>query len=335
MAETTEAFVPKVVNNDLKPLPRQGVEPLKTQGLQRPPVQTGVQRPPKPVSPQRNITLQDFLSEADKISRRKAQLAAQPILETFEKGQESFASKLHGQNVGASSGVGQQLQAQQLENFGKRLEPVAERIGLESAQNELNFRRQDTQQLLNQQFDLVQSGQITGDQATQILQEKGISPESFMTPQQLQLKQEQEEFKTRLSDTIKDPEVAQLIESQSELNFYLEFGKTFEEEVADIAEKSESLAQWKAKLPELQTAFNLVSDNLRRESANFFKNDRTISELTEQREALKEVLSSIDAGVAPSSAGGSTVKGIGDLTPLPKSKHIPLEFDHFKDETGG
>jgi len=301
---------PKQINNELTALP----SPDKQPGLE--PITP--KKPIQPVTPpQKNFTLDDFLKEADKISRRRAQLAAQPVLEEFKKGSEQFASKLFGQGVGASSGVGGQLSERALESFGKRLEPIAERATLEAQQQELDFRRdkalreeQRAQDLINQQFQLVQSGQISGDQAEDVLRQQGINPETYMTQEQLIAKQEQQAFQEKLDKTIKDPQVKLLIDTPEELEFYFEYGKTFEDEVADIVETSKSLSDWKGRMPELEKSLSVIEDKIEKESEGFFGffvDDKKVARLQEQRQAIIEAINDIKAGKTPSAEAGTAI----------------------------
>lgn len=201
-----------------------------------------------------------------------------------------------------------------------RSSEAAQRFEEQKSLSELGFSQQkeligmeQKNQLLNDQFDLVQSGQITGEQSKQILQEKGIDPLEFATPEQVLQARESEAFNKLLSETITDPEVASNISNQAELDFYLREGKTYEDTVADIVDKSGSFEEWNARRPELQDSLTAARESLRHENAKWlpWEHDAKYAErLKQQIAALEEALALLDMGQAPGSETEATLESL-------------------------
>jgi len=276
------------------------------------PKKTLTQPQRKPLEPVAQPTLQDFISEAQKLGEERARAAGQVAQRDIGDVADAFSRRLFSQNVGATSGVGQQLAGREIQKFGERLEPVIKQIGLETAGQELDIQRQQearnfqkAEQQAERAFQLVQSGQITGEQAKQSLIQQGIDPETFLTPEQLVSKQ----FETRKQQLIKDPNVSELIDNEEELNFYLENGKTMEDEISDIVRTRKSINEWKQALPTLRQRLTQIDQNIVNESkkndgfieklAGVGRDDRKIEELKEQRNALEQIINEVEAGKNP------------------------------------
>jgi len=85
-------------------------KPLAT--VKAPPLETvpAAQAPaPKRLEPVNQPTMQDFIQEAQKLGQQQTQAQAQILGQQTGDIAETFAGKLYGQNVGATSGVGREL----------------------------------------------------------------------------------------------------------------------------------------------------------------------------------------------------------------------------------
>lgn len=96
-----------------------------------------------PLEPVARPTLQDFLSEAQKLSLQKSQAQAQQLKEQTGDVAEEFARQLFGRNVGATSGVGRKLASRAIEEQAQRLEPLALQEAARLGEQELSFRQQE------------------------------------------------------------------------------------------------------------------------------------------------------------------------------------------------
>jgi Holliday junction resolvase RusA-like endonuclease len=179
----------------------------------------------------------------------------------------------------------------------RQIETEERAYGRQLSTEERQQKREDSNKMLG----LVEAGQITGKQAEEILKERGIDPATYMTPQQLMDKESKEQFKQRLTEIVKDPEVAELIDSEEELNFYLENDMTYEERVNEISETAEALEDWKRSLPDLENALKLVTDRKNTEERNWFKDDNQLNLYKEQIAALETAINQIKGGQVPTS----------------------------------
>lgn len=337
---------------------------------------------PKALEPINQPTLQDFISEAQKLSQQKTRAQAQILGESTGDVADAFSRRLFSQNVGSTSGAGQELARRSIREQSERLEPYALRQAAELGERELDYRRTDIENLQEEQrkireeerleamgirgevrgeatgirketraeelgireagreeergirgevrgeektiraeqrevadreaqelFGLVQSGQITGDQARQTLINRGINPETYMTPEQNLINKQVQAFQLRLSQSIKDPAVREMIDNMEELDFFLENGKTFEDEVADIMRTRKKLAEWRTKLPALKKQISHYNDLLDYELTkgtgwveSLFggkRDDSKIANWREKKAAIEQAINEIEAGKIP------------------------------------
>ena len=141
-------------------------------------------------------TLQDFISEAQKLGQSKIKAQQDILNQNISETGDALLRKIHGQNVGASSGVGQQIIGRQIGEMSKRLEPIATQVGAELGQQELTYQKQERDRLIAQQdavrenkFNLMLSGQLDKSQLTeQDWQNLGITDSTaIQTVQQLDI----------------------------------------------------------------------------------------------------------------------------------------------------
>jgi len=217
----------------------QSIQPEKTTTPKQPLIT--YQSPSKSALEPVNVpTLEDFIKEAEKIAEQKVAARATALRRDTGDIAETFARKLYGQNVGATSGVGQELTARAIEDQAERLEPYAMQTAADLAHSELDYRQSEAlreSQLIEQkrqnlyqgvlqgtidksqlsQDDLAGLG-ITDPQAVRTLQEvdfrnamigEGLNPDS---PDDINMYTEQ--LRTSKKDTMR----AQIIAGYSEAN---------------------------------------------------------------------------------------------------------------------
>jgi hypothetical protein len=247
-------------------------------------------------------TLQDFINEAQKLGQAQVQGLIDP---NFEK---DLARQLYGQNVGMS-GAGQQVVGNALRN---ELTPIMNNIGLQLGQDTLNKLYQERenaqkieQQQIADQFSLVESGQLTGEQAIEALKKKGINPENYMTPEQV-VQQKEDTQLQKLLEQVKDPNERALINDIDEFNYYMQNGRTYEDEMANILRTKKDIKEWTEKLPQIRQTISRLTLQIQKETAKgtgFFgiggKDNNRIGQWTTQLNALKEIVSDVEAGKNP------------------------------------
>lgn len=90
---------------------------------------------------------------------------------------------------------------------------------------------------------------------TQLAQKYGIKPDGSFFTSELDAQQfVADKELADLKKNITDPAVRDLINTKDEWNYYLENGRTYEDEVAEIIRTSKSLNDWVSKLPNLYKA---------------------------------------------------------------------------------
>ena len=142
-----------------KTAPVQVIEPLK-----KPTYKTPTKSALQPVD---QPSLQDYIKEAQKLGTEKFQAQAALLGQDTERVASEFASKLYGTNVGATSGVGQQLTRDVIEQQQKRLDPYARQTAVELGQTELDYRYKEAGDLQNrreQMYDQVLAGTLDKSQ---------------------------------------------------------------------------------------------------------------------------------------------------------------------------
>lgn len=247
-------------------------------------------------------TLQDFINEAQKLGQAQVQGLIDP------KFASNLSRQLYGQNVGMS-GAGEAVVGGAL---NKELTPIMQQVGLQLGQDALNklyqereVAQQQEQQNIADQFALVESGQLTGEQAIQALQAKGINPENYMTPEQVMQVKENDQL-NMLLEQIKDPAERALINDIAEFEYYMTNGRTYEDELAEIVRTKGDLKAWREKLPAIRQSISRLSQQIQNETAKgggFFgfggKDKNQIARWTTQLNALKEILADVEAGKNP------------------------------------
>jgi len=126
-----------------------------------------------------------------------------------------------------------------------------------------------------------------------------------MTPEQVIDYQADQEL-TKLKQNIEDQTEADMIESVEEFNYYMEYGKTYEDELSDILTTKKSLSGWKTAIPDLKQQVSRLEEQVRKESAksaNWFPWDKPntgkIGDWENQLNALKEIIADVEAGKDP------------------------------------
>ena len=104
----------------------------------------------KTLEPVNKPTLNDFITEAQKLSYQKSQAQADQLAEQTKGISETFARDLYGKNVGATSGVGRELTGRAIQDQAERLEPYAREEAARLGELELNMSQERTSSLYNQ-----------------------------------------------------------------------------------------------------------------------------------------------------------------------------------------
>lgn len=110
----------------------------------------------------------------------------------------------------------------------------------------------------------------------------------------------------KLKVNIKDEAVRDSIDSVAEYNHYLETGKTYENDIADIMQEQKTLDQWRTKLPTLNSALAEWQEKIRKESAkptSWYagnrRNQGKIDYYTAQYNAILQAINDINGGKVP------------------------------------
>lgn len=172
------------------------------------------------------------------------------------------------------------------------------------SEEQRRFNEQTAQAEADKLFSLVNNGQISGAEAENVLKQQGFNPEYFMTTEQLKVKLESDEldrYKKNLPQ-----EIATTISTMDEFQHYIEFGRTYEDEVAEIIETSKSLEEWKAKIPTIEAEVKRLNEQLEgelRKSGNWAPWDKPdegrIANYKEKIAELEQVINEVRAGKVP------------------------------------
>lgn len=123
----------------------QQLEPLKRATFEQPNGQQFQDR----LEPINQPTLSEFIDEAKKLGSQQTQAQADILRQQIAEQGDAFARQLYSQNVGASSGVGQQIVQRELADFEKRLLPVVQQVGAQVGEKALAFAEQRRQEELD------------------------------------------------------------------------------------------------------------------------------------------------------------------------------------------
>ena len=144
----------------------QKAPPLVTPDFKRP--------TPGPLEPVNKPTLQDIINEAQKLSRQKTTAQASILGERTGDIADEFARRLFSQNIGATSGAGQELATRAIRDQAQRLEPFALQQAAELGQQELSFqhqeqtrRQQEEKQTRENTFNQILQGTVDRSQMSQ------------------------------------------------------------------------------------------------------------------------------------------------------------------------
>jgi len=254
---------------------------------------------PTTVGPSALPTLEQFQDPYLKTFQATQDIQQQGLKDTAEQ----LSRKLYGQNIGAESGLGQENVAKLIEQQTSQLAPYAERLAGEAGVKYQDVQQQGAERILG----MVQSGQITGEQAEQSLRDAGIDPNTFRTPEQLAQVRESEELEV-FKGNIQDEAVRAEIDTMEEYQFFMDKGRTYDEEVLDIIETSKDLNDYVTRLPDLKDALTREIAELDKVSGMtpdwFGENNK---ENLERRAAgiqlkvdrLKGMINDINAGIVP------------------------------------
>ena len=111
---------------------------------------------------------------------------------------------------------------------------------------------------------------------------------------------ENEKQLTELKRNISNPAIRDNIGSIEEFNFYMENGKTYEDDVADIIQSSTDLQKFKDRLPELNRALSSRSNDIENEIAKGGSKDQMkLDHWIEQRDLIRSMINDINAGKMP------------------------------------
>ena len=122
------------------------------------------------LQPQNQMTLHDFVTEAQKLGTQSFQAQADILGQSNQSLADTMARNLYSQNVGSASGIGQQVQEQALKDRTAQLAPYAQQTASQVGQQELNFQNQQIQQqqqVRQDTFNKILSGQIDKSQMSQ------------------------------------------------------------------------------------------------------------------------------------------------------------------------
>ena len=156
---------------------------------------------PNKLEPLNQPTLGDFLKEAKTLGTEMFQSQAEQLRGETSGQAADLSRQLYGQNVGGTSGIGQNIVDRAIATQAKRLEPVGKEIALRTAQDELARQAQERttkqgqdfaseeaekgrKEVRQQQlFQLIQDGRLTGDDALEIVQDyMGITLDNLKIP---------------------------------------------------------------------------------------------------------------------------------------------------------
>ena len=262
------------------------------------------------LQPKNQPTIYDFIEEAKKLGQEGMQSQIDILKQSLPDFEQSLARSLYGKNVGAQSGIGSDIVSRATQDYLGKLTPYIQQSGTELGKMALNNQQKEVDNL----FSLVESGQLTGQQAENVLRQKGINPEEYMTPEQAELKQQEDQLNTLKDQFRSDPKFAEyqhlvdLIDSVDEYNHVLEFGRTYEDEMADIFSTQKSLTDWKTLVDSgtLQKQVSRLEQQINNEAAKSSNwlpwdkpNDGKIGKWQQQLAAIKEIISSVKAGKQP------------------------------------
>ncbi len=160
------------------------LQPLVTPTYQAPSYTSGTSKP------QSGATLQDFIDEAQKLGKSSFQSQADILSQNQDKLVSDLSRGLYSQNVGASSGVGQQVLQQVAKERAQTLAPYAEKTATDVALQTLGYQQQEAQQTQarqDQAFNMILSGQLDKSQFTpQDWAKYGVTdPNAIKTVQQM------------------------------------------------------------------------------------------------------------------------------------------------------
>lgn len=114
------------------------------------------------------------------------------------------------------------------------------------------------------------------------------------------LRGEEDKKLSQALKSIPDPTLKRMINSLDEFNFYMETGKTYEGEIADIMRNTATIDAWKTKIPVLTDAMNNFTKQINAELAKGGNKDQMqIALFTQQRDLIKSVINDIYAGKTP------------------------------------
>jgi hypothetical protein len=114
-------------------------------------------------------TLQDFISEAQKLGTSQFQAQADILGQNNEQLVKDLSRGLYSQNIGASSGVGQQVLQNVAKERTNQLAPYAQQTATQTALKALEYKQQESQQDQARQdnaFNMILSGQLDKSQFT-------------------------------------------------------------------------------------------------------------------------------------------------------------------------
>jgi hypothetical protein len=107
----------------------------------------------------------------------------------------------------------------------------------------------------------------------------------------------------RLKLNIEDKAIADRINDLQEWQYYMENGRTYEDEIADIIDTSKTLDQWKSSLPKIQAHIARLDERIAYEAVIRKGETATaryrMEQYKEQREILNSMVREIQAGVIP------------------------------------
>lgn len=292
--DQTNSATPESVN---KPTQTQstGLNPINPiQATQATEQQTELQ-------PVNEPTVYDFIEEAKKLGQESTQNQIDILKQNLPEFEQALARSIYGKNVGATSGIGQGIVSNATKDYLGTLTPYISQSGTELGKLALNNQQEELQNA----FDLVQSGQITGQQAEETLRQKGIDPASYMTPEQVALRQKDDELNKLKENLINAGDAnADLIDSQEEFDYYMTNGKTYEGEVANIVRDAKSLKEWSDALPKLEQAYNDYANKIEHEASkrdifgNISNKDK-YNLYKSQYSELEQIINEVRAGKVP------------------------------------